>query len=194
MNWNEYFIKMLPSIAAKSKDPNTKVGCIIVSDNNSILTTGYNDFPRKVCHNPDRYQRPLKYDYISHAEKNAVYNAARNGVRIDGATLYVSFIPCNECVNAIIGSGISKVIYDYNNCVKTLERFTVFEYDLKKTGSKAMPQEYGLAYVTLPVFTGIHSFHGFTENCPEWIQKLPIGVQKLEEAEIPLIPFGWSKK
>ncbi len=175
MNWDEYFINMLPSVAAKSKDPDTKVGCIIVSDNNSILTTGYNDFPRKVNHHPERYKRPLKYDYVSHAEKNAIYNSARNGVSLDGATIYISFMPCNECVNAIIGSGISKVIYDYNNCVKTLGRFSIF-------------------YCEFMAVTYVHHFDGFVENCPEWIQKLPIGVQKLEEAEIPLIPFGWSKK
>jgi dCMP deaminase len=117
MNWNEYYINLRDPIAMKSKDPNTKLGCIIVGQDDEIRSTGYNSFPRRVGdieeHFPERFQRPEKYLWIEHAERNAIYNAARVGVRLKGCRLYTSLIPCADCARGIIQAGITQIIYDH---------------------------------------------------------------------------------
>lgn len=91
-----------------SKDTSTKVGCIIVGSQNEILTTGYNGMPRGVNDDVEtRYQRPTKYLWFEHAERNAIFNAARIGVSLLGSRAYVtSLCPCPDCARALIQSGI----------------------------------------------------------------------------------------
>jgi dCMP deaminase len=86
------------------------VGCVVVRDR-AIISTGYNGFPEGVEDTPERYNnRELKYRYTVHAEQNAVYNAAKRGVALDGAQMFVNGLPCcHECAKAVIQSGISKV-------------------------------------------------------------------------------------
>jgi dCMP deaminase len=113
MNWHEYFIRIADIIKSKSKDQSTKVSAVLVDDKNSILGVGYNGFPRGV--NDDiqsRHERPVKMLYTEHAERNAIYNAVRNGVKLDGAKIYLSNygISCAECTRAIIQSGIKEII------------------------------------------------------------------------------------
>lgn len=113
MNWHEYYLNLLDPIAAKSKDPNTKLGCAIVGPDNEIRSTGYNSFPRGICDDvSERLIRPEKYKWIEHAERNAIYNAARCGTATRDCRLYIGIIPCVDCARAIIQSGISEVIYD----------------------------------------------------------------------------------
>ena len=120
MDWNDYFINIAKSVALKSKDPATKYGAIVVSPENSIISTGYNSFPRNY---PDdlilegegkhRLERPEKYYWFEHAERNAIYNAARHGIRLEGCRMYVtSGLPCVDCSRAIIQAGIIELYYD----------------------------------------------------------------------------------
>ena len=94
-----------------SKDRSTKVGALILGGDNSPLSWGYNGFPRGINDDSEeRHQRPLKYSYSVHAEANAVYNAARSGIKLAGGKIYVSeMIPCNNCTMAIIQAGIKEV-------------------------------------------------------------------------------------
>ena len=98
--------------AKRSKDPNTQVGACIVDQNNVILTTGYNGFP-KACSDDEfpwnREGEITKYPFVVHAELNAILNAS--GKSLIGARLYVALFPCNECAKAIIQAGISEVVY-----------------------------------------------------------------------------------
>ena len=114
MNWDEYFLKIVDVIKLKSKDTSTKVGCIIVGPNNEIISTGFNGLPRGVLEEPHRIERPTKYLYTEHAERNAIYLAARRGVCIEGASIYLQWFPCADCARAIIQSGIKNVIIDKN--------------------------------------------------------------------------------
>ena len=116
MNWDEYYIEGAKWVATKSKDESTKVGCILVSDSNEVLSTGFNGFPRN-CNDdvPERHERPLKYDWFEHAERNAVYNAARNGVMLLGSTAYVTHPPCKDCARGLIQAGIKEVIWPEDN-------------------------------------------------------------------------------
>ena len=111
-NWIDFFFDICDTISEKSKDPSTKVGCVIVNNGNSIVSTGYNGFPIGVEDNinSSRYERPEKYSWTAHAEENAIAFAARNGVSLNGATLYVNRMrPCTRCTRLIIQAGIKKV-------------------------------------------------------------------------------------
>ena len=112
-SWSEYFLDMLPGIKRRSKDRSTQVGCIVVDEANVPLSFGYNGFPRGVNDDIDaRHERPLKYAWTAHSEANAVYSAARNGVKLLGSRMYVSIWPCDICAQAIIQSGIKVVVCD----------------------------------------------------------------------------------
>ena len=94
-----------------SRDNSTKVGAIVIDPESfQILVTGYNGFPRKVEERPERKERPDKYTYTEHAERNALYSAARSGIRLKGATMICTMFPCSDCARGIIQSGIAKLI------------------------------------------------------------------------------------
>jgi dCMP deaminase len=112
MNWDEYFINIAEQVKLKSKDNNTQIGVVIVGKDNEIVSTGYNSFPRGINDDIDeRQEKPEKYFWFEHAERNAIYNAARIGVSTLGTTMYMTCgISCADCTRAIINSGISKII------------------------------------------------------------------------------------
>lgn len=115
-DWNTYFIKMLGPISSRSKDPNTQVGCVIAGPDNGIRSTGYNSFPRGVNDEiPERFERPEKYMWIEHGDRNAIYAAAKVGTPLDGCKMYLTGLPCMDCGRAIIQVGIVEVIYDGDN-------------------------------------------------------------------------------
>ena len=122
LSWHDRH--MLEAILAskRSADPNTQVGACIVSPKNKTLSTGYNGFPNKVGTCAFSWARdgedPLKtkYPFIVHAEKNAIYNSSSS---VEGATLYVTMYPCNECAKDIIQSGIKRIIYLSNPYINT---------------------------------------------------------------------------
>ena len=114
INWDEYFMGIAMLAARRSKDPNPQVGACIVSEDNIIISTGYNGMP-KGCSDDifpwerDGQQDMTKYPYVVHAELNAILNA--NGRDLRGSRIYVALFPCNECAKAIIQSGVKEVLY-----------------------------------------------------------------------------------
>jgi dCMP deaminase len=115
INWDEYFMGVAILASKRSKDPNTQVGACIVDSDNIIISTGYNGFPYGCSDDDypwDREGNDTKYNYVVHAELNAILNA--QGKNLKGAKLYVDLFPCNECAKAIIQSGISELVYLYN--------------------------------------------------------------------------------
>lgn len=114
ISWDEYFMAVSYLAAQRSKDSHTQVGACIVSDDNKILSVGYNGMPMGCNDDEMPWERdgePLetKYPYVCHAELNAILN--RGSTSLKGSRLYVSLFPCNECAKAIIQSGISEVVY-----------------------------------------------------------------------------------
>lgn len=112
-SWNKYFMIMAELARTKSKDRSTQVGAVIVGEGHTVLSMGYNGFPRGVDDDVEaRHERNLKYLVTEHAERNAVYAAAKNGIKLDGAAIYVSCggVPCADCCRAIIQAGIICVI------------------------------------------------------------------------------------
>jgi dCMP deaminase len=108
-NWDHRFLVLAQHIASWSKDPTTKVGCVIVDEQRHIVSTGYNGFPRGVNDTHARlHEREVKYKLVIHAEKNALLHAQRD---LRGGTLYVwPMPPCSQCAAAIIQSGIKRVV------------------------------------------------------------------------------------
>lgn len=111
MNWTEYFRQIAHTVKLKSKDKHTQIGAVIVGSNSEIRSTGYNSFPRGIeDFHDERQLRPEKYYFMTHAEQNAVINAARIGVSTNGCKMYMTCsIPCADCAKAIINAGIVEI-------------------------------------------------------------------------------------
>lgn len=138
-NWELRFKELAKHIASWSKDRSTKVGAIIVDDHKRILSVGYNGFPTGCDDNvEERYNRPLKYRWTEHAERNAIYNAARNGVMTDGSVMYLFWFPCTDCARAIIQSGIREIYCDKPNFQDERwgEDFKISDQMFKEAGIK----------------------------------------------------------
>ncbi|MGN0170987.1 MAG: deoxycytidylate deaminase [Lachnospiraceae bacterium] len=122
ISWDEYFMGVAMLSGMRSKDPNTQVGACIVSQDNKILSMGYNGFPIGCSDDEFPWTRegdPLdnKYFYTTHSELNAILNY--RGGSLEGAKLYVSLFPCNECAKAIIQAGIKTIVYDSDKYAMT---------------------------------------------------------------------------
>lgn len=114
LSWDEYFMGIALLSAGRSKDSNTQVGACIVSDENKILSVGYNGMPTGCADDDMPWERegsPLetKYPFVCHAELNAILNRSTGSLK--NSRIYVSLFPCNECAKAIIQSGIREVVY-----------------------------------------------------------------------------------
>lgn len=109
--WAAYFMDMAHLAASKSKDTSMKVGCILINQNDTIISTGYNGFPRGVDEDEylERNERPEKYNWTEHAERNAIYNAALNGQKTQYATAYATSHPCVDCARALAQAGIREL-------------------------------------------------------------------------------------
>jgi len=106
--WDQFYLGMAQYIATASKDPSTKVGAVIVRPNNTVISVGYNGFPRGMSDHPSLYEdRETKYSRIVHAEMNAILNA--HGP-VDGCTLYCTFTPCDRCAVFVVQAGITRVV------------------------------------------------------------------------------------
>lgn len=116
--WQQYFIDQLHRTQEMSEDANTKVAAMIIdTEDKVVVSVGYNCLPRGVKHISERSQRPMKYDYVSHAEVSCLTNALRLNVAVKGLTMLVSLGCCPSCTCALINSGIKEVVtppLDYN--------------------------------------------------------------------------------
>lgn len=116
ITWDEYFMGVSKLSGLRSKDPNTQVGACIVSQDNKILSMGYNGFPMGCSDELFPWAREgaseldTKYAFVTHSELNAILNY--RGGTLEGTKLYVSLFPCNECAKAIIQAGIKTIVYD----------------------------------------------------------------------------------
>ena len=158
ISWDEYFMGIAMLAARRSKDPNTQVGACIVSQDNIIISTGYNGMPKGCSDDEFPWARSgntdadTKYPYVVHAELNAVLNA--NGRDLRGSKLYVALFPCNECAKAIIQSGVKEVYYlsdKYADSMATMAskrmmdsagvKYTQLRTDLKSITLDFVPEE-----------------------------------------------------
>lgn len=148
ISWDEYFMGISMLSGLRSKDPHTQVGACIVSEDHKILSMGYNGFPRGCGDDEFPWAREgtleeTKYAYVTHSELNAILNY--RGGSLEGAKIYVSLFPCNECAKAIIQSGIRTIVYDSDKYAgtpsskasqKMLDAAGVRYYQYQRTGRK----------------------------------------------------------
>lgn len=110
VTWDQRFIALARHISGWSKDPSTKVGCVVVGPDREIRSTGFNGFPRGVADTDERLtDRDRKYPLICHAEENAVAHAARIGTILKGCTAYATSPPCPRCARMLIQAGVAVV-------------------------------------------------------------------------------------
>lgn len=108
ISWQQMFMEIAQVVAKRSKDPRTQVGAVLVKDNH-IIGVGYNGEPRGNFH--FNWHTNEKYDYVIHAELNAIANACAIGANVVGADLYVTLSPCSECMKLLIQHQIKNIYY-----------------------------------------------------------------------------------
>jgi len=112
MNTHQQWLEQAHELGLKSNDP-IQVGCVIVSADGELLSSGWNHVPDGVDDTAPRYTIPAKYFWIEHAEQIAIYKAAKDGIRLSGATAYINYSPdsiCTNCIRALIQSGIVRFV------------------------------------------------------------------------------------
>lgn len=112
--WDKRYLSLAKEVSTWSKDPSTQVGAVTIGSKKEILSQGFNGFPRNINDTDERYNdRETKYQFVVHAEMNAIYNATYSNTSLDGTTLYVYGLPiCSECAKGIIQVGIKKVVVE----------------------------------------------------------------------------------
>jgi dCMP deaminase len=156
-DWNSWFMEGVYWVASKSKDPKTKIGAIIVKDKR-IVSTGYNGIPIGVQDNVElRHQRPDKYKWYEHGERNAIYAAAKFGISTEEATLYTNALPCADCARGIIQSGIANVYVHqkFSDICNSIQREQWKGHD---EATFAMFNESGVKVFTVPQSLGCKAF------------------------------------
>lgn len=135
--WDARFLELAKHISDWSKDPSTKVGCVVVGEDREIRSTGFNGFPRGIEDNIERLEdREQKYPLICHAEENAIMHAARIGVSLKGSTAYVTWPPCSRCARSLIQAGIKEVVYSSEEEIpeRWVEDFNISTNMLREAG------------------------------------------------------------
>jgi dCMP deaminase len=111
IDWDSRFLELARYVGQWSKDRSRKVGCVIVGPHREVRALGYNGFPRGIDDAAsDRHKRPDKYLWTEHAERNAIFQAARIGTPLEGCTMYLPWFPCMACARAVVQVGIARLV------------------------------------------------------------------------------------
>lgn len=110
-NWDQWLLSLCFVIAERSLDPSTKHGCVVASNDKTILSVGFNGPPRGINDSLVPLTRPEKYDWFIHSEEAAIINAARHGVDLNGSTFYITGKPCERCFGKMISVGAKRIIH-----------------------------------------------------------------------------------
>lgn len=105
-----YFRQLYLYAMNNSQDPSTQNAALLTDENSGIITMECNNIPLRVDHNEERWERPNKYHYVEHAERNTLYKAAKMGMSTQDCTMYCPWYACSDCARAIIQCGIKRVI------------------------------------------------------------------------------------
>lgn len=142
-SWDQYYLLICNHVASRSKDPNTQLGCVIVGPAHEIRSTGYNSLPRGIRDDvPERLQRPTKYLWMEHAERNAIYNAARAGTSTEGCSMYVQIMPCMDCARAIVQAGLKEVVISRER----MSKYSSEQYDAQFRDVETLLHEANVAF------------------------------------------------
>lgn len=103
-------IAVAEQLALRSRDESRKSGFYVLAPDGTVLARGCNQFVDGVDETTARKQRPAKYAYTEHAERNAIYGASRKGISLEGSTAYLNWYPCAECARALVLTGIKRLV------------------------------------------------------------------------------------
>ncbi len=106
-----YFMNLCFGINLRSIDKSSKCGCVFVAGDGAILSSGYNNPIRGADDNNIPQTRPEKYFFYEHSERNAIYNAARHGIKLMGSTVFVTGFICFDCLRGMIQVGVERIVY-----------------------------------------------------------------------------------
>ena len=144
--WHRRFINLAHEVASWSKDDSTKVGTVIMGHDHTPRSFGYNGFPEGVDDTiPERNERPLKYKYTEHGERNSIYHCAKNGIPIAGCIIYITHYPCSPCARGIIRSGLNLVVIDKKSLDSDYHKRCKDDIEISKT----MFKEAGLKVIVV---------------------------------------------
>ena len=165
LRWDTYFLGLAIFVSTKSKDESTKCGCVLVGEGNDPICTGYNGMPPGVDDDkPERHERPKKYLFFEHSERNAIYFAALHGKKTQGCTAYVTATPCADCARAFIVAGIKRVVIPKHHNMKSKE--TGDRWKASVAAAEEMFREAGVGYEAVDIdVEGIgHDFLDYTRR------------------------------
>lgn len=137
MKWHRHFFRLANEIAACSKDPKRKVGCVVIDKHRNILASGYNGFARHVADDERLHDVNVKLQLIVHAEANAVAAAARLGHSLLGGTAYVTRPVCSQCASLLIQAGVVQVFClsaEQNRVSKWQDNWAIAQSALQEAG------------------------------------------------------------
>ena len=145
ISWDEYFMGIALLSARRSKDPSTQVGACIVSDENRILSVGYNGMPRSCDDDEYPWDREggaleTKYMFVCHAELNAILNYSSANGTLKGSKVYTTLFPCNECAKALVQSGVGEIVY-YSDKYSATDSTLAAKRMFRSAGIKLTPYE-----------------------------------------------------
>lgn len=122
---NRRLMELALSVARQSPDPSTQNGALLATPSGRALhrTIECNRFPDGISNTPERWKRPAKYSWVEHAERNAIYAAARHGILTRGALMVCPWAACEDCARAIVQAGIATLITLERNDTNTNERW-----------------------------------------------------------------------
>lgn len=139
-DWDSFFLYHIYLAARKSRDTYTKIGAVFVRDN-EIFSEGFNGMPRGVDDCVlERYDRPEKYFWFEHAERNAIYNCARGGRCTNLATCFTTCMPCADCARGLIQSGVIEVVL-HKQCQEVWNQMNPTKWMENQKRSTTMFQE-----------------------------------------------------
>ena len=119
LDFDTIYMAMCVDLSQRSIDPSTKCGCIVVSEDNAVLSMGYNGPPADCPDHLIPLTRPEKYRYFNHAERNAIDFAARHGVSLLGSTFYITGAPCVDCFRSILNQKPKRILNGNGHAVLT---------------------------------------------------------------------------
>lgn len=134
LKWDHRHMDVASFVAMQRSKDTTKVGAVLVSFDGAELLTAFNGPPKGVADTSERFERPAKYFFASHAESNLVSFAAREGIRTAGCTVYVTHHPCAGCARTLIQAGIRRVVYGPGSTSMPMSEFEAAAVMFREAG------------------------------------------------------------
>lgn len=145
--WEQYFISIAKQVATRSKDPSSKVGCVIVDHTNKPISFGFNGFVSGCDESFMTFERPLKYHLIIHAEANAMAFAERRNLY--GCKAFITHGPCENCLKHMLQQGIRNIFYADAGIIRdrgTPEQKEAIKLLIMATGADVNNVNTGISY------------------------------------------------